>query len=212
MLAKDLRGLGRGGLVDELESVLVLSSHELILLVGNSLLVGLQVGIRGSLGSGGSGQISVLSSGNKLLGLSVIESLQGCIQGSLLGLDGGGMSSLSTLESCSILVASGGELGSSSSLGLTSFIIGLLGGSLLVLSGLEVSGSGGGGLGGTVESLGLGDVVSLGLVEGWDIEVVWETLVAPFALAVILEEDGIGASDEESSDGEFHFYYYINLI
>ena len=61
VLTLDLGGLGSGGLVDELESILVLTSLELILLVGDSLLVGLQVGIRSSLGSGGGSKVSGLS-------------------------------------------------------------------------------------------------------------------------------------------------------
>merc|ERR1719213_386240 len=54
------------------------------------------------------------------------------------------------------------------------------------------------GLGSTVESVGLGDHIGVGGVSGWLVEVVGETLVAPFATAVILEEDGVGASDEKS--------------
>ena len=52
---------------------------------------------------------------------------------------------------------------------------------------------------GTVESVGLGNVVSLSLVEGWDIEVISKTLVAPFTIAVIGELDSLGVSEKKSS-------------
>jgi len=203
MLAVDLGGLGGGVLVDFLESVLVLASHELILLPGNSLLVGEEVGIGSSLSSGSGIEISTLSGGDEVLFNLIIESLKVGIEGSLLGLDGGTVGSLGSWESTG-LVGSGGESSGSITLGTSSSGISSLGGGL--------GGSGGGGsgigsslgLGGTVESLGLGDVVSLGLVEGWDIVVIRETLVAPFTIAVVLEEDSVGASDKEGSDCEFH--------
>jgi hypothetical protein len=60
------------------------------------------------------------------------------------------------------------------------------------------------GLGGTVESVVLGNLIGVSGISGWLIEVISETLVAPFTLAVIIEGDGRGGGDEKSSDGEFH--------
>merc|ERR550514_913010 len=89
MLSLDLRLLGSGVLVNELESILVLSSLELILLVSNSLLVGIEVGIGGLLGGGGGSEISVLSIENVSILDLLVSSLQRSIKSSLVGLDSG---------------------------------------------------------------------------------------------------------------------------
>jgi len=57
----------------------------------------------------------------------------------------------------------------------------------------------------SVKVLGLGSSRGLSLLEGWLIVVVSETLVAPFTITVILEENGLGVSEEKSSNSEFHF-------
>ena len=109
MLAEDLRGLGGGVLVDVLESVLVLTSLELVFLPCNSGIVGSEVGISSVLGSGGGIKISLLSGLNKVLGNFVIESLKVGIEGSLLGLDGSSVGGLSLLEIWVRLVGGTGE-------------------------------------------------------------------------------------------------------
>jgi len=124
VLSLDLGGLGSGVLVDELKSVLVLTSLELILLVGNSVLVGLQVGIGGSLGSGGGGEVSGLSGVYEVSSNLGIISLEGSIKSSLLGLNGGGVGSLSTGESSLVLVGGTGESGSGISLSRSSSGVG----------------------------------------------------------------------------------------
>ena len=98
MLTLDLRGLGGGVLVDFLESILVLASNELILLEGNSLLVGEEVGIGGSLSGGGGIEVSSLSGGDEILLDLVIEGLEGGIKSGFLGLDGGTVGILSSWE------------------------------------------------------------------------------------------------------------------
>merc|ERR1712048_87777 len=120
VLTLDLGGLGSSVLVDESESILILTLNELILLPGNSVLVGLQVNIRGSLGSSSSIKISGLSSMDEGLGNFIISGLKGSIEGGLLGFDGSGIGGLSSGESSSILVISTGESGSSIGLGFTS--------------------------------------------------------------------------------------------
>merc|ERR1711988_1556423 len=117
VLALDLRGLGGSVLIDVLESVLVLTSLELILLPCNSGIVGSEVSIGSVLGSGGGIKISLLSGLNKVLGNFVIESLKVGIEGSLLGLDGSTVGGLSSLESWSVGVWGGSELGSGLRLG-----------------------------------------------------------------------------------------------
>merc|ERR1712070_433621 len=161
MLSLDLRGLGSGVLINVLESILILTLDELILLIGNSLLVALQVGIGSSLGSSGGSEISVLSSGDESLGTLIISSLESSIKGSLLSVNSGTVGSLSSLERSSVLVVSSSESSGGIGLGSTS-------------SGISSSGSssrgGSGGLGsvgivvsdgGTVEMLGLGNIVGL---------------------------------------------------
>ena len=81
MLTLDLRHLNGGVLVNELESILVLTSQELVLLVGNSILVGLEVGIRFVLGIGGGVKISSFSIEDVGLLNMVIESLELGIKG-----------------------------------------------------------------------------------------------------------------------------------
>merc|ERR1719503_439575 len=202
VLALDLGGLGNGVLVDVLESILVLSSLELIRLPGESLLVGLQVGIGSGLRGGGGSEISTLSGGDEVgLNLGVI-SLERSIESSLLSFNGGLVGSLGLGESSLVLVGGTSEFSGGSTLGSTS-------------SGIS-SGSGGGGTSGgsgilgvsirdgrSGEMLVLGNVVSLSLVEVSLIVVVGETLVAPFTTAVITDGDGLGVSEEKSSNSEF---------
>merc|ERR1719263_2643392 len=109
VLALNLGGLGGGVLVDELESVLILTLNELILLPGNSVLVGLQVGIRGGLSSGGGSKVSVGSGRDESLGNIVISGFEGSIKSGLLGLNGSGIGGLSLLEALSVLVVSTSE-------------------------------------------------------------------------------------------------------
>ena len=104
MSAGDLGSSDSGIGVDELESILVLTSEELILLPGNSLLVGLQVGIRCSLGSGGGGKVSIFSGRDEGLSSGIISDLEGSIEGSFLGVDGSTVGSFSGLELISVAV------------------------------------------------------------------------------------------------------------
>ena len=98
MLTLDLRHLNGGVLVNELESILVLTSQELVLLVGNSVLVGLEVGIRFVLGISGGVKISSFSIEDVGLLNMVIESLELGIKGGILVTDGGGSSLLLSWE------------------------------------------------------------------------------------------------------------------
>jgi hypothetical protein len=202
VLALDLGSLGGGVLVDVLESVLVLTSLELVFLPCNSGIVGSEVSIGGGLGSGSGIKISLLSGLNEVLGNFVIESLEVGIEGSLLSMNGGTVGGLSSTESRSVSVWGGSELGSGLRLGSTSGGISTSSSGLMGISSSLSSGSLVVGLGGTVESVVLGNLIGVSGISGWLIEVISETLVAPFTLAVTIEGDGRGGGDEKSSDGE----------
>ena len=105
MLGLDLRYLRLGVLVDKLESILVLTSQKLILLVGNSILVGLEVGIRGILSSSGGIKISSFPVENVGLLNMVIKSLELGVKGSILSTNGGGSSIFLTWESSFLVVS-----------------------------------------------------------------------------------------------------------
>ena len=208
MLALDHRGLGGGVLVDELESVLVLTSDELVGLPGESLLVSMKVGIGAGLGSGGSIEVSLLSVHNQSLGDEVVIGLELGIKSGFLLFDGSTVGSLHSWEG-SVLVVGGGELGSSSALGGTGGGIGISssGGSGLrcglgTLSDLE-------GLGGGVIVVGLNNIIGLSFLKVTLVIVVGETLVAPGSSAdiLLLNSDGLGGGEEGGdSDSEFHLF------
>merc|ERR550537_746864 len=111
----------------------------------------------------------------------IISSLESSIKGSLLSMNSGTVGSLSSLERSSVLVVSSSEGSGGISLGSV---------------GIVVSD------GGTVEMLGLGNIVGLSLSEGSLIKVIGKTLVAPFTTTVILglllEKDSGGVGEEES--------------
>merc|ERR1712238_254853 len=100
-------------------------------------------------------------------------------------MNSGAVGSLSGLESSFILVGGTGEFSRSRGIGST-------------FSGCISTGGGSGSLGvlvgkgRSIEMVGLGNVVSSSLLEGWLIVVVSETLVAPFTTAVIFKFDGVG--------------------
>merc|ERR550537_458591 len=123
----------------------------------------------------------------------IISSLESSIKGSLLSMNSGTVGSLSSLERSSVLVVSSSEGSGGIGLGGTRSRCGS--GSLGSV-GIVVSD------GGTVEMLGLGNIVGLSLSEGSLIKVIGKTLVAPFTTTVILglllEKDGGGVGEEES--------------
>ena len=111
------------------------------------------------------------------------------------------MLSLGGLEGSLVLVGSGGEFTGGGSLGSTSL-------------GISSSSSGGSRCGGrgsslsvgigksrSVEVLGLGSSFGLSLLEAWLIVVVSDTLDT----VISCEENGLGVSEEKSSNCEFHF-------
>lgn len=178
----DRGSFGGGIFINESKSVLVETSDQLILLVSDSLLVGLEVSIRVVLISGGVVKISCLSGGDHGHCIQMVGSLQLGIEGSLLVLDGGGVDTLSGAEAGSVLVGGGSEVSGSGGLGSGGIgisrnlsIVVSLGGSLVGLSDGVSSG-------GLLEDGGLVGVVGLGSSEGSLIQVVWETLVAPVTI------------------------------
>ena len=178
-------------LVGKLDSVLVHSSPQLILLKGPSLLVGPQVSIRGFL----SGQLGIvvllLSLQEESLGNKLIISLELGIEGALLRVEGAIPVSLGTAVTCMIeircsfegcegtgLAGLSGSVGISSSLGSGS------------CSGVSKSGNIKSVLGGVVLG-GNSVIICLRFLKGWLVIVIWETLVAPSVVLAtgILEDD-----------------------
>ena len=96
--ALNLRVSLRPVLIHEFKSILVLSSNKLILLIRNSVLIGLQVGIRGLLGSLSSIEISLFSLHDQVLGNKIILGSVSGIEGVLLGGDSGLVGGLLGLE------------------------------------------------------------------------------------------------------------------
>ena len=181
MLTLDFRNLGIAVVVDGLKSILVFTSLELILLISNSILIVLKVGIGCILGGGGGSEISVLSIKDVDLLNVIIEGIELIVKSGFLIRGGLGISCLCSIELIRFVVL---QLmsGISCSLGLGGICICFSGSSSLSLCGGLVLGGGCLGCNSGIVGESLLVVVILGFIEGWDIKVVWETLVAPFTI------------------------------
>ena len=180
-------------LISELDSVLVHSLMELVLLEGPSLFVGGQVLIRGFLGSLLSVEILLLSLKEEGLGDELVISLELGVISGFLGMERSIPGSLLTAVGGSIFVVSAGEGGKSTGLGRLSSSIGISGS----LGGGSSCGVGEGGdikcILGSVVLIGFLDIISSSFIKGRLIIVIRKTLIAPRAFTAVvlrLEDDG----------------------